>query len=65
MTDELHERRHSTVVLVGVDDGEEYFDMRLTRVPALGEELNREDRSYKVVRVQPEPIDLEGYARFA
>ncbi len=39
------------------------FDMLLTRVPCVGEELNREDRSYKVTRVQHEPCDHQGYVR--
>ena len=53
------------LVLVNVkgDDGES-FDALLTRVPGLGEEINREDHSYRVVRVWHEPVDDDGRARF-
>lgn len=52
------------VVLICVQVmGAKSFDMLMTRVPTIGEEINREDRSYLVLRVQHEPIDSEGYAR--
>jgi len=47
-------------VYVGASDG---FDISLSRVPGLGEEINVEDRSYKVTRVQHEPVDEYGRAR--
>ncbi len=40
--------------------GAKSFDMLMTRVPTIGEEINREDRSYLVIRVQHEPIDSKG-----
>lgn len=39
------------------------FDTLLTRVPGIGEEISREDKSYRVVRVQHEPVDDDGRAR--
>lgn len=55
-------RRDIILIQVDVNDGTR-FDMLLTRVPCLGEELNREDRHYKVVRVQHEPMDFHGLFR--
>jgi len=55
--------RELVLVHVDVDDGTS-FDMLLTRVPGIGEEINREDRSYKVLHVQHEPVDDDGRARF-
>jgi hypothetical protein len=68
MTHERYDPSHPLLrelVLVHVDgnDGES-FDVLLTRVPGLGEEIDREDRSYKVARVQHEPVDDDGRARF-
>ena len=40
------------------------FEILLTRVPGIGEEIMREDRYYKVVRVQHEPVDDDGRTRF-
>jgi hypothetical protein len=65
----LHERYNSAhpllreLVLVNVkgNDGES-FDALLTRVPGLGEEINREDRSYRVVRVWHQPVNDDGRA---
>jgi hypothetical protein len=53
------------LVFVHVDavDGTK-FDMLLTRVPGIGEEINREAKSYKILRVQHEPVDDDGRARF-
>jgi hypothetical protein len=53
------------LVLVHVDgtDGA-FFDVLLTRVPGIGEEIIREDRYYKVLRVQHESVDDDGRARF-
>ena len=45
------------------DDGTS-FDSLLTRVPGIGEEISREDRSYKITRVRHEPVDDDGRARF-
>ena len=61
--DPAHPLLHE-LVLVHVDgnDGES-FDVLLTRVPAIGEEINREARSYKALRVQHEPVDNDGRAR--
>ncbi|MCY2950709.1 MAG: hypothetical protein NTU53_01880 [Planctomycetota bacterium] len=51
------------LVLVHVYAGDGEFDTLLTRVPGIGEEINQEDRSYKVIRVQHEPVDDDGRAR--
>ncbi len=45
----------------GPDTG---FDALLTRVPGIGEEINREDQSWQVTRVQHEPVNDDGRARF-
>src|SRR6202035_2333619 len=47
----------------GFDDGEA-FDVLLTLVPGLGEEIDRENRSYRLVRVWHQPVNYEGRARF-
>jgi hypothetical protein len=53
------------LVLLHVDGSDGMsFDTLLTRVPGIGEEINREDRSYKVMRVRHEPVDDDGRARF-
>lgn len=39
------------------------FDILLTRVPCIGENISIEDRSYRVVRVDHEPVNSEGVAR--
>jgi hypothetical protein len=53
------------IVLVNVTvPGEESFDALLTRVPGIGEEIAREDRSYKITRVQHMPVDRMGRAEF-
>ena len=53
------------MVLLNVKvDGGTQFDILLTRVPGIGEEINREDRSYRILRVQHEPLDDEGRPRF-
>jgi len=49
---------------VAGDDGE-WFSTLLTRVPGIGEEIIREDRTYKVLRVQHDRVDDDGRARFA
>ena len=67
---QLHERydrshpllRELVRVHVDADDGAS-FDMLLTRVPGIGEELVPEDRCYKALRVQHEPVDNDGRAR--
>ena len=64
---ERYNRAHPLLrelVLVHVDANDESFDALLTRVPGIGEEIGREDCSYKVLRVQHEPIDDEGRAHF-
>ena len=53
--------RELVFVHVYAKDGD--FDILLTRVPGIGEEINKEDWSYKVVRVQHEPVDDDGRAR--
>jgi hypothetical protein len=53
--------RELVFVHVYAVDGD--FDLLLTRVPGIGEEINQEDRSYKVVRVQHEPVENDGRAR--
>ncbi len=53
------------LVFVHVDfDAKKSFDTLMTRVPCIGEEIVREDKSYKVVRVQHEPVGASGRARF-
>jgi len=60
-----HEPRLSEIVLLHVHTAaDDDFDLLLTRVPGLGEEISREGRSYKIVRVQHEPVDDGGRARF-
>ena len=67
----LHERynpahpllRELVLVHVCATDGT-HFDMLLTRVPGIGEELSQEDRIYRILRVQHEPINDDGRARF-
>lgn len=54
--------RELVLVHVDVSDGAR-FDALMTRVPGIGEEINREDRSYRVLRVQHEPINDDGRAR--
>jgi hypothetical protein len=43
---------------------EEGFDIALTRVPCPEEQINHEDRSYRVTKVQHEPLGTNGKARF-
>jgi hypothetical protein len=67
----LHERydrshpllRELVDVNVYCDDGV-WFDALLTRVPGLGEEINREDKSYKVIRVWHQPVGDDGPTPF-
>ena len=67
----LHERynrshpllRELVDVNVYCDDGV-WFDVLLTRVPGLGEEIHRDEKSYKVVRVWHQPVDDDGRTRF-
>jgi hypothetical protein len=54
--------RELVFVNVSTDDGKS-FDALMTRVPGIGEEINREDRTYRILRVQHEPVDDEGRAR--
>ncbi len=66
----IHERydpshpllRELVFIHVYGDDGES-FDVLLTRVPGIGDEIDREAVSYRVVRVQHEPVDDDGRAR--
>lgn len=55
---------HCQVVLVHVTaiDGTR-FDTLLTRVPGIGEAINREDKSYLVLHVYHEPVEADGRAR--
>jgi hypothetical protein len=48
---------------VDANDGAS-FDTLLTRVPGIGEEIIREEKSYKVTRVQHERVAADGRARF-
>jgi hypothetical protein len=67
----LHERydrshpllRELVNVNVYCDDGV-WFDALLTRVPGLGEEIHKEDKSYKVIRVWHQPVDDDGRTPF-
>lgn len=67
----LHERydrshpllRELVDVNVCCDDGV-WFDALLTRVPGLGEEIIREEKSYKVIRVWHQPVDDDGRTTF-
>jgi hypothetical protein len=67
---ELHPRydrskpllRELVFVNVSTDDGQS-FDTLMTRVPGIGEEINREDRTYRILRVQHEPVGDDGRAR--
>jgi hypothetical protein len=67
----LHERydrshpllRELVDVNVCCDDGV-WFDALLTRVPGLGEEIIREEKSYKVIRVWHQPVDDDGRTPF-
>jgi len=54
--------RELVLVHVDADDGES-FDTLLTRVPGIGEEIGREERTYRAVRVRHEPVDDDGRAR--
>jgi hypothetical protein len=49
--------------MVFADDGL-YFQILLTRVPGIGEEFVREDKSYKIVRAQHYIVDDDGRAAF-
>jgi len=40
------------------------FDVLLTRVPCIGEEIIQEDRSYRITRVQHVECDRDGKARW-
>ena len=53
-----------TRVLLHVDAEDASFDIMLSRVPSIGEDINLEDRCYRVTRVQHESVDMEGRARF-
>jgi hypothetical protein len=55
-------RHHLVLVNVSVEDGSS-FDVQLTRVPGIGEEIIREDWSYRVIRVQHEAVDSERKTR--
>jgi hypothetical protein len=67
----LHERydrshpllRELVTVNVQCDDGV-WFDVLLTRVPGLVEEMHREEKSYKVIRVWHQPVDDDGRTPF-
>jgi hypothetical protein len=67
----LHERydrshpllRELVDVNVYGDDGV-WFDVLLTRVPGLGEEIHKDEKSYKVVRVWHQPVDDDGRTPF-
>ena len=53
------------LILLHVDGNDGVsFDVYLTRVPGIGEEIIREDRTYKVLRVRHEAVDDDGKARF-
>lgn len=54
--------RELVLVHVGGNDGES-FDVLLSRVPGIGEEICREDRTYKVLRVIHDSVDDDGRAR--
>jgi hypothetical protein len=60
----LDERLRLWVLIHVHVDGEDGFDIALTRVPCVGEQVNRDDRSYAVTKVQHEPIEISGKARF-
>jgi hypothetical protein len=53
------------LVLVHVDatDGAK-FDVHLTRVPGIGEEIVLENRSYQIIRVQHAIVNDDGRAEF-
>jgi len=44
-------------------DGSERFDLLLTRVPGLCECLAKDEKTYRVVGVQHEPVDEDGRGR--
>jgi hypothetical protein len=51
------------LVLVNVDVGNgTSFDVLLTRVPSVGEEITREGDEYRLTRVQHYPVDDDGRA---
>jgi len=56
--------RELVFVAVAVINADEHFDLRLTRVPGLMEYVAREEKVYRVVLVQHEPIDENGFAPF-
>jgi hypothetical protein len=50
-------------VAVAVINADQRFDLRLTRVPGLMEYISFEEKVYRVVLVQHEPVDDDGFAR--
>ena len=62
--DQSHPRLKELVLVNVLVKEDVFFDLLLTRVPSIGEEINREDRSYKITRVRHEPVDPDGRARF-
>ena len=67
---ELHERYNRShpllrelVSVCVYANGVQFFTTLLTRVPGLGEEIAHEDKYYRVVRVQHEPVDDDGRTR--
>jgi hypothetical protein len=55
--------RELVYVAVAVINADQRFDLRLTRVPGLMEYVSFEEKVYRVVLVQHEPIDDDGFAR--
>jgi hypothetical protein len=53
--------RDLVFVNVSTYDGQS-FDALVTRVPSIGEEINREDRTYRILRVRHELVDNDGRA---
>ena len=54
--------RELVYVAVAVINADQRFDLRLTRVPGLMEYVSFEEKVYRVVLVQHEPIDDDGFA---
>src|SRR4051794_39608143 len=60
-TARVDEPRLRELVFVATwENGKASFMVLLTRVPGLGEELVKEGRTYRIVRVQHEPVGDDG-----